>query len=105
MTRKFMLANPGNSNGDLAFMRAAEMVLIEAEALAAQGNDNDAADVLYILANARDPEYEKSTNTGEKLMEEILIQRRIELWAEGFRRSEEHTSELQSRGHLVCRLL
>src|SRR6266508_336938 len=23
----------------------------------------------------------------------------------GFRRSEEHTSELQSRGHLVCRLL
>src|SRR5690625_6290938 len=24
---------------------------------------------------------------------------------EGFERSEEHTSELQSRGHLVCRLL
>src|SRR5690625_7067518 len=24
---------------------------------------------------------------------------------QGFRRSEEHTSELQSRGHLVCRLL
>src|SRR5207253_6020993 len=24
---------------------------------------------------------------------------------DGFRRSEEHTSELQSRGHLVCRLL
>src|SRR5437870_12315562 len=24
---------------------------------------------------------------------------------EGARRSEEHTSELQSRGHLVCRLL
>src|SRR5439155_21111731 len=24
---------------------------------------------------------------------------------EGHRRSEEHTSELQSRGHLVCRLL
>ena len=23
----------------------------------------------------------------------------------GFQRSEEHTSELQSRGHLVCRLL
>src|SRR5437660_7447742 len=31
------------------------------------------------------------------------------LWAwaawMGFNRSEEHTSELQSRGHLVCRLL
>src|SRR5207253_9592848 len=25
--------------------------------------------------------------------------------AKGFGRSEEHTSELQSRGHLVCRLL
>src|SRR5690625_6434188 len=28
-----------------------------------------------------------------------------ELVAEGVPRSEEHTSELQSRGHLVCRLL
>src|SRR5690625_6284613 len=27
------------------------------------------------------------------------------LQAETFERSEEHTSELQSRGHLVCRLL
>src|SRR5215208_8383073 len=26
-------------------------------------------------------------------------------WARTARRSEEHTSELQSRGHLVCRLL
>src|SRR5690625_6812154 len=26
-------------------------------------------------------------------------------WRPGRRRSEEHTSELQSRGHLVCRLL
>src|SRR5690625_2098071 len=26
-------------------------------------------------------------------------------WTEGAIRSEEHTSELQSRGHLVCRLL
>src|SRR5690625_5716916 len=27
------------------------------------------------------------------------------LFEEGYQRSEEHTSELQSRGHLVCRLL
>src|SRR5439155_7648722 len=27
------------------------------------------------------------------------------LWPRDRRRSEEHTSELQSRGHLVCRLL
>src|SRR5690625_6620210 len=29
----------------------------------------------------------------------------LETDAEGYYRSEEHTSELQSRGHLVCRLL
>ncbi len=86
MTRKFMLDNPGNSNGDLAFMRAAEMVLIEAEALARQnGKDSEAADALFILANARDNNYTKSTNTGSDLIDEILIQRRIELWGEGFR--------------------
>src|SRR5690625_6485372 len=27
------------------------------------------------------------------------------IYEKGIRRSEEHTSELQSRGHLVCRLL
>src|SRR5690625_6886073 len=30
---------------------------------------------------------------------------RLEKKVDGIRRSEEHTSELQSRGHLVCRLL
>src|SRR5690625_5325262 len=30
---------------------------------------------------------------------------KLELVYEGEQRSEEHTSELQSRGHLVCRLL
>src|SRR5690625_7923228 len=29
----------------------------------------------------------------------------IKLYEKGLARSEEHTSELQSRGHLVCRLL
>src|SRR5690625_6261154 len=33
------------------------------------------------------------------------VQHRGELDAKFPRRSEEHTSELQSRGHLVCRLL
>ena len=34
---------------------------------------------------ARDPEYTPSGNTGDALIEEIMIQRRIELWGEGFR--------------------
>lgn len=86
MTRKFLLANPGNSNGDLAFMRAAEMYLIEAEALARMsGRENEARDVLYELAHARDTDYVLSTNTGADLIDEILTQRRVELWGEGFR--------------------
>lgn len=87
MTRKFRLANPGNSNGDLAFMRAAEMYLIEAEALARLGGarENEAREVLYELAVARDPAYSLSTNTGQDLIDEIMIQRRVELWGEGFR--------------------
>lgn len=86
MTRKFMLANPGNSNGDLCFMRAAEMYLIEAEARArVGGQEAQARQVLYELAVNRDPSYVLSTNTGQDLIDEILIQRRVELWAEGFR--------------------
>src|SRR3989442_9971211 len=32
-------------------------------------------------------------------------QRHVDIYLEGAKRSEEHTSELQSRPHLVCRLL
>jgi len=85
ISRKFRVANPDLSIGDVPFMRAAEMYLIEAEALARDGNDAGAAAVLFELASARDPEYTLSTNTGQALIDEILIQRRIELWGEGFR--------------------
>src|SRR2546429_8867046 len=33
------------------------------------------------------------------------LEQKVELGRQGRRRSEEHTSELQSRLHLVCRLL
>src|SRR5437660_2491503 len=39
---------------------------------------------------------------------DVAVARRVELddlFARNVDRSEEHTSELQSRGHLVCRLL
>ena len=86
MTRKFILTNPGNSNGDLVFMRTAEMYLIEAEALARQGGQDVAArQALFTLAKQRDPNYVLSTNSGQALINEIMIQRRVELWAEGFR--------------------
>jgi starch-binding outer membrane protein, SusD/RagB family len=86
MTRKFLLTNPGNSNGDLVFMRSAEMYLIEAEALARQGGQEVAArQALFTLARQRDPNYVLSTNSGQSLIDEIMIQRRVELWGEGFR--------------------
>ncbi len=70
--------------GDYLYMRAAEMYLIEAEALAESGNDADAAQILFDLVSTRDDAYVKSTKTGDALKEEIRTHRRIELWGEGF---------------------
>ena len=71
--------------GDYVYMRVAEMYLMEAEALArGAGTDAQAAKVLYDLVSTRDPNYTESTNTGQDLIDEILLQRRIELWGEGF---------------------
>ena len=92
MHRKFLTANgltpagSSNSTGDVPYMRAAEIYLIEAEARArAGGQDAAAASVLFTLVKQRDPGYVLSTKTGQALIDEIMIQRRIELWGEGFR--------------------
>jgi hypothetical protein len=87
MTQKFRLpGTPSTSTmGDVPYMRASEMYLIEAEALARQGNTAQAATVLFDLVSKRDPSYVKSTKTGTALTDEIMFQRRIELWGEGFR--------------------
>ncbi|HJT73924.1 MAG TPA: RagB/SusD family nutrient uptake outer membrane protein, partial [Chitinophaga sp.] len=82
--KKFLVAT-SSSIGDVPLMRAAEMYLVEAEANARLGQDAAAADALYTLAVNRDPAYTRSTNTGDALLQEILIQRRVELWGEGFR--------------------
>ena len=86
MNRKFISAGgTGSSIGDVPYMRVAEMYLIEAEALARAGQNGPAAQVLYDFAVTRNPSYALSTNTGQALIDEIMIQRRIELWGEGFR--------------------
>lgn len=36
-------------------------------------------------AKNRDASYTLSTNTGQALIDEIMVQRRVELWGEGFR--------------------
>lgn len=65
---------------DYVYMRASEMVLIEAEALARQGKNSQAAAVLKELMQWRDPSWNKSS----VVVDDVLLQRRIELWGEGF---------------------
>lgn len=75
--------DPSFFEGDYVYLRAAEMYLIEAEALARSGDSAGAAQVLFELVSPKDPEYMLSTATGNDLVEEIYLQRRIELWGEG----------------------
>lgn len=79
--KKFIDGNE-DFTSDLVLMRVAEMYLIEAEAKAHLGPGG--ANVLFELVKTRDPGYILSTNSGSSLVEEVWIQRRIELWGEGF---------------------
>lgn len=89
MTQKFRLPGDAPStiaNGDNVFMRAGEMYLIEAEAKARLGTDDAGArTALFTLVKARNPNYVLSTNSGQALIDEVLLHRRAELWGEGFR--------------------
>ena len=72
--------------GDVPYIRLAEMYLILAEAYAnTAGKEADAKAALFTLAVNRDPSYTLSANSGAALLNEILVQRRIEFWGEGFR--------------------
>jgi hypothetical protein len=70
----------GDWTMDYVYMRAAEMVLIEAEAKAHMGDETGAAVVLGKLMAKRDPKWNKSSVT----VDDVFLQRRIELWGEGF---------------------
>jgi hypothetical protein len=82
---KFQAVSSADSRGDVIYMRTAELYLMEAEALARNGQAGPAAQVLYDLVSTRDPGYVLSTNTGQALIDEVMLHRRIELWGEGFR--------------------
>jgi len=83
--QKFKAQSYSSSNGDVPYIRSAEMYLIEAEARARQGQTAAAQTALFTLNKSRNPNYVQSTNTGQALIDEILFYRRIELWGEGFR--------------------
>ena len=74
------VALDGNWTMDYLWMRGAEMVLIEAEALAHQGKGAEAAVVLKELMAQRDPSWDMAAVD----VESILLQRRLELIGEGF---------------------
>jgi starch-binding outer membrane protein, SusD/RagB family len=85
MSRKFKIRNLPTI-GDVPYIRLAEMYLIQAEANARiGGKEAEARQALFTLAVNRDPSYTLSTNSGQALIDEIMNQRRIEFWAEGFR--------------------
>lgn len=63
-------------------MRVEEMFFIEMEAAAQLGDAKALSLLTGFMTTYRDPEY-AFAGTGEKLIEEIIFQKRIELWGEG----------------------
>tara|TARA_B110000027_G_scaffold83623_1_gene88790 strand:- start:1982 stop:2350 length:369 start_codon:yes stop_codon:yes gene_type:complete len=63
-------------------MRSPEMLLIEAEAKARQENYTEASKLLFTLQKNRDPNAVESANSGTELIDEILVERRKELYGE-----------------------
>lgn len=84
--KKYLAKSDALSVGDVPYMRAGEMYLIEAEARARQGGQDAAArTALFNLLTNRNPSYVLSINSGQALIDEIMFHRRVELWGEGFR--------------------
>lgn len=65
---------------DYLYMRNAEMILIEAEAYARLGDGAAAKNAIAPLMAKRDPAWSQATVS----INDVLLQRRIELWGEGF---------------------
>lgn len=70
--------------GDYVYMRKSEMLLNYAEAAYEGGDESEARRSLEVLMKSRLKGYSASGFSGPALRKEIRIQRRIELWGEGF---------------------
>jgi hypothetical protein len=81
---KMRVPTAGSWAADYTYMRASEMYLIEAEALSRKADDAGARTALQTLVVARNASYSAASLSGAALLSEILLQRRIELWGEGF---------------------
>lgn len=69
--------------GDYIYMRADEFYILEAEALARSGQEDEAKAVLNEFVQSRNPNFSASSLSGDALLKEIRLQRKIELWGEG----------------------
>ena len=69
-------------SSDIPIIRFPEMLLIEIEAKARLGNESEASGLLLSLQKNRDPNASASGNSGNALIEEILVERRKELYGE-----------------------
>lgn len=77
-----------NLIADIVYMRAAEMYLIEAEAEARNGNVANAVTVLNQLKAARNANAYNGSLAQNDVIKEVLIERRKELFGEGFALSD-----------------
>jgi hypothetical protein len=77
-----------NLIADIVYMRAAEMYLIEAEAEARNGNVTNAVTVLNQLKSARNANVYNGSLAQNDVIKEVLIERRKELFGEGFSLSD-----------------
>jgi hypothetical protein len=85
LTSKFVF--DGSGANDQLIIRASEMILIEAEAEARIGGLNEVAakNALLLIQKRADASATLSLNTGDALVQEILLERRKELFGEGQR--------------------
>lgn len=77
---------PGTASGatDVPMMRVEEMYLILAEAQGMVNPAQGAATLQKFVSTYRDPEYQCDATTKEEIQYDVWMQRRIELWGEGF---------------------
>ena len=74
-----------DDTADIVLMRASEMLLVEAEALARDGFPEKAVMPLNELRHARGlGDYDLTGKSQQDVIDEILMERRRELWGEGF---------------------
>lgn len=84
-SQKFLAVSASDARSDVPLMRSGEMYLIEAEALARNGQETASKTVFNAFETNRNPSYTGAVTTGQAYIDEILKSRRFELWGEGFR--------------------